>query len=298
MEWITDSELRTLLASARPPIANVGPDRDLESITSQIQPCSVDLRIEEIFLPVAKDSAVDSVLRTFRHDLKVGESVRVSTTESFELGDEFAGIVFAPVRLSRRGVVVPDIGHIDPGFRGELRMTLINMGRDTYELQKGQIVATVLLFRLNKRCAYGLGQRKGAQPYDAGLEDIRHLAPDFLNITKTARRLARGEAERLLGASGWRYAFYSVFLPIIVGIVGGFATYYFQVQRELDTFRIGMEAKVDSLVKASDVEKQALQLKTDLAQSKADVDTRLADMQRQIDELSTASLHPNRSKHP
>lgn len=168
-------------------------------------------------------------------------------------------------------------------------MTLINMGRDSCVLKQNDTVATVLLFRLGKQCQYGLDQRQGKQPYAGGLDDIKHLAPDLLNITKTTETVAT----RLLGASGWRYAFYSVFMPVLVGLIigggAGFLTYYLQVQSELETFRIGTEAKVRSLERGSDFNKQVLELQNKEVQNQVELEKRLAALQREIDNVRSAS---------
>jgi deoxycytidine triphosphate deaminase len=292
MQLLTDGELKALLASAAPPILGVKPDSPLDTVDSQIQPCSVDLRINEIYLPMPQPELGGEPRSTLQHELKVGESARVSTIEKFALANDFAAIVFAPARLSRKGIVVPDIGHIDPGFDGSLRMTLINMGRDPYELRHEDTVATVLLFKLDKKCESGLCERKGRQPYAGGLDDVRHLAPDFLNISGTTKLTAKQEAERLFGTSGWRYVLYSVFAPILIGIAVAFVGYWAQVQYGLESFKVRMEAKVDSLDKATDAQKELLHMQADYARSEAETNSRFAEMQRQIDQFSKSRAPP------
>ena len=298
MEWITDTDLKVLLGSSRPPIVGVDLTSSPNDIGAQVQPCSVDLRIDEIFLPMANPSdSLNRVAKTSEHELAVGQSVKVSTKERFDFDNRHAGILFAPARLSRRGIVVPDIGHIDPGFDKNIRLTLINMGRDPYLLKSGDVVGTVLVFRLHKECAYGLNQRQGLQPYLGGLDDIRHLSPDFLNITQTVKALAKTETERALGVSGWRYAFYSLFLPILIagaiGVLIAIATYYFQVSHDLESFRITTEAKIESLDKRSDAAKSITDLRDEYKSNQAALDQRMEAMQRQLNEVA-----PTRAKRP
>jgi len=291
MELLTDSELKELLRSDHKPIKGIDLDCDLDSIDSQIQPCSVDLRISEIFLPVKgviQDD--DSVPRTLRHQLKVGQCAKVSTIEEFDLRNNFGAILFAPARLSRRGVVVPDIGHIDPGFKGALRMTLINMGRDDYELKHTDTIATVLLFKLHRNCAVGLRDRLGTQPYASGLNDIRHLAPDLLNISQTAKAIAKQTAERALGHSGWKHAFVVYFLPIIGGLLVAFAGYYVQVGHDLERFENLTEARVESLQKALDLHREESAIQVEEAQTRASLNARLDKLQGQVDELRKGSV--------
>jgi deoxycytidine triphosphate deaminase len=241
MAFLTDSELKELLKSANPPIRGLDLSGNLDSIGSPIQPCSVDLRISEVFLPFRDEKAdVNAVRRTSHHSLGVGESVKVTTVEEFDLGNDHGALLVAPARLTRRGIIVPDVGHVDPGFRGRLRITLINMGRHPYDLRSGDSIVTVLLFRLATPVAVGLRHRTdGVQPYEKGLEDIRHLSADLLNIESRVEKLASDVARTTLGESGWRRAFFSWCLPIIIGILTALVTYYVHVESRL----AGLEAK-------------------------------------------------------
>jgi deoxycytidine triphosphate deaminase len=235
MPFLADSELKRLLQSSNPPIKGRDLPGNLDSINSQIQPCSVDLRISEVFLPFRdQESNVETVHRTSCHSLGVGESVKVTTAEGFDLNNDCGALVVAPARLTRRGLILPDIGHVDPGFHGQLRITIINMGREPYELKTGSTIVTVLLFHLSKAASVGLRQRTdGVQPYQGGLEDIRYLSADFLNIESRVKTLAGNVARTALGESGWRHAFFHWCLPIIIGILAGFATYYFRIESRL-----------------------------------------------------------------
>ena len=286
MELLTDSELKDLLKSASTPIDGVDFDCDLDSISSQIQPCSIDLRIEEIFLPVGKDVQDDAAVpRTMMHTLKVGACAKVSTIEKFDLQNNYAAILFAPARLSRRAIVVPDIGHVDPGFEGRLRLTLINMGRDDYDLKRKDTVATVLLFKLRKGCAVGLKDRAGIQPYASGLNDIRHLAPDLLNISRTAKTVAAQTAKKVLGHSGWKHAFVIYFLPILLGLALGYGGYWIQVTHDFEHFENLTEARIESLQKALELRRDQSVIQVQEAQSRASFNARLDQLQQQIDQL-------------
>lgn len=235
---IPDTELKAILKGANPPIKNLDLSGDLDRIDSPIQPCSVDLRIQEIFLPFEGDAALrqdeSAVKRTFYHQLGVGESVKVTTLEEFDLSSEYAGLIVAPARLARRGIIVPDVGHVDPGFCGKLRITLINMGRSPYELKKNEPIVTVLLFRLASPVGIGLNSRKGGGlPYEKGLDDIRHLSSDLLNIGHRASKRAEEVARSVLGDSGWRHAFFTWCLPIIIGLLTALVTYYAATESRL-----------------------------------------------------------------
>lgn len=234
MSFLIDSEIKALLKSDSPPIIDADLSGNLDSIDSQIQPCSTDLRISEIFQPCDEKMATeDSAPRMKQYDLRVGQSVKVTTIETLDLGNQYAGLFVAPARLTRKGIVLPDVGHIDPGFKGKLRITLINMGRHPHLLKHGDSVATILLSRLASACEVGLRDRSGDQPYDKGLEDIRHLSPDFLDIESRAEKIAKKVAKSAVGESGWRLLV-SYFLPIVVGLCIAGVGYYTQVGVKVD----------------------------------------------------------------
>lgn len=253
MSFLVDSEIRELLSSESPPIIGIKLLNDPDRIDSQIQPCSIDLRIKEIILPCSEEKATEDLAPRVRQcSLNVGESVKVTTIETIDLGNQYAGLFVAPARLTRKGIVLPDVGHIDPGFIGDLRITLINMGRHPHPLKHGDAVATILLYRLANPCNVGLRDRKGDQPYNKGIEDIKHLSDDFLEIHKKHREmetrlkeLARKEAEAAVGQSGWRLAFFTWFLPILVTIVltvaGTAFGYYTQVSKRVEQWESGLK---------------------------------------------------------
>jgi dCTP deaminase len=298
MEWITDSDLKHLLGSPEPPITNVDLSCAIDHVQSQIQPCSVDLRIDEIFLPVEKFTDPGAVPRKELHDLEVGQSVKVSLIEKFDFGNDLAGIIFAPARISRCGIVVPDIGHIDPGFKGDLRLTLMNMGREPYRLVKKQTVATILIFKLHKKCLYGLDQRQGPQPHDGGLIDIRHLAPDFLNISRKAKTVAQAEARRVLGKSGWVHALWTLAL-VVLPVVGGIGGAYIVEHLSLDRDVAKVTSKVESLEKAIDVQMHQSEAQFEATVDQKNLHVRIEGLQKQIDELrATAKAPPKASSKP
>jgi len=274
MTFLADSDFKRIISDGpQSPIRGADLAGSLDGIQSQIQPCSIDLRIDEILLPCEGEDVTEaSVRRTRLYGLKVGQSVRVVTQERFALPDDIGGLVFAPARLTRRGIVVPDIGHIDPGFDGPLRFTLINMGRDEHSLKAGDMVATALLFRLQAPVGRSLRDRKdGPQPYAEGITDTSHLSSDFLNIEKRIRTGAASEVRRLMGKSGWKYAFFSWCLPIVVGVLSGWLAFHLAVESRLRT--VEAETQAMQMVTNCDqrlavVEAQLGQIREGLAQGK------------------------------
>jgi dCTP deaminase len=270
VSFITDTDLDLLLSSSSPPLRGAGKFALSTSGTvenpSQVQPCSIDLRIGDVFLPSGSDS--NQLVRANEHSLGVGESIRVSTIESFSLPSDIGALLFAPARVTRRGVLVPDIGHIDPGFDGEIRLTLINVGKCAQKFSHGDVVATVLLFRLSKPVGKQFEQFPGAaEHYSRGLQDVNALSKDFLRVEERAKFCARKEARKVLGSSGWKYTFWHVFAPIVLAL----AASYFSFLALWNSRLVAAETTLGSLdrtdqmaVRLSEVEAQLREVKRTL----------------------------------
>lgn len=91
-----------------------------------IQASSVDLTIGDIFLPEtasAEDGGAEKPLT--RHNLKPGHTAVVTTFENLNFPADVAGFGFPPARVSKRGLLMTNPGHVDPGYSGHLAFTVI-----------------------------------------------------------------------------------------------------------------------------------------------------------------------------
>lgn len=293
MRILTDADLVKNLESDEPMVGNLQTQSEPTSIDSPIQPCSVDFSIAEIFLPFkkevdTKELDLDKVSRRKKHTLKVGESVKASTRESLKLDNNHCGMITIPARISRRGIIVPDVGHIDPGFEGELRLTLMNMGRDPFDLKEGDKIATILLFEIGDSVKVGLKDRQGQQPYDGGLTDISYLSADFLDIKRTVQREASKAVKRVTGESGFRWGFIRWVIPIILGFLGTFAGYYLAFEdrlTSLETETAILAREVDN----DEVARQVSVLEAELRRSNDidDLSDRLERIEQSLAEVET-----------
>ena len=115
-----------------------------------VQSASVDLRIDRIFSTTKDLSALEKprVLETGveHHSLGPGETIVVQIREEFSLSKDLGGVIFPPNRLSKKGIVMTNPGHIDPGFKGFITVCLVNVGRKSVDLKAGDAVATLLLW--------------------------------------------------------------------------------------------------------------------------------------------------------
>ena len=256
MAILSDKAILQRLANT-PPIVSEIDIASHGSISSKIQPCSVDLSIGEIQLPGTEPYEKCGNLRCSSHILTVGGCVRIFTKEELNLTGphrEIAAFVHAPARLTRRGLLMLDIAHIDSGFSGRLSFTVINVGAQNMSLNAGDLIATVLFFEVSPPVQVDYKQLKQDQTtYLGAAQDIEKLASDVLDIKKQARSVAEQvykEKDSL--KNKLIEAFLGAVIGAIIGVLGGYVGYtvWFQTQMN-DRIRENFELtrKVETLNK-------------------------------------------------
>src|SRR5260370_30622375 len=79
--------------------------------------------------------------------LKPGQKTLVATVELVELSERFLGILHIRSSLAREGIVA-SLALVDPGFRGQLTVSLYNAGDRLVSLRKGERFIQLSLLRL------------------------------------------------------------------------------------------------------------------------------------------------------
>ena len=163
--FLTDSNLIPLLSKADADVQGVRQPADWYSADSPVQPASVDLSIVRIHLPgTDKEEPGGELNPKTQHILKPGETAVIATQEEFNLPGDVLGLGFPPSRVSFQGILMTNPWHIDPGYRGPLRFTIINMGSQDYVVRKGDAIGSVLLFKLTAPAHAGWLQRHNGKP--------------------------------------------------------------------------------------------------------------------------------------
>jgi len=82
-------------------------------------------------------------------ELAPGERALVATGLAVAIPEGFAGFVQPRSGLAaRHGITIVNTpGLIDPGYRGELRVLLINLGREPYTVHAGDRIAQLIVAR-------------------------------------------------------------------------------------------------------------------------------------------------------
>ncbi|GAK46714.1 conserved protein [Tepidicaulis marinus] len=194
---------------------------------SPVQPSSIDLHVGYIYVPGTKGPCRMGGERNGHtsYELSPGHSVIVSTFERVTLSGQFGGLVFPPSRLSSKGILVANIGHIDPGHSGPLRFTIINMGaRPVSFVREKDAVGTLMLFELDSESSRplstrfaGTGEKTRDEP---NAEEIDALALYFAGIEERVREVALRQANRRVRNIAGGAFIVSLFVSVLLGYVG------------------------------------------------------------------------------
>ncbi len=78
--------------------------------------------------------------------LAAGETKAVPTGLAFEFPEEFGALVRDRSGLALKGISTL-AGVIDPGYRGELKVVMTNLGRESFEIKPGDRIAQLRIVR-------------------------------------------------------------------------------------------------------------------------------------------------------
>jgi dCTP deaminase len=106
------------------------------------QPASYDLRVSDEYL------------------LRQGACTLVPSLEWVELPIDLAANLRCRSSFARRGVIITG-GFVDPGFRGQLTLCLINMGGDDIVIRPGDRVVQMIIHEVSS----------GERPYNGRYQD-------------------------------------------------------------------------------------------------------------------------------
>lgn len=147
--FLTDAELHALLDLDPRILDGLRRGEDRYAEDAQVQPASVDLTIGSVFVPGTEEGRLGSTTHPRRTlMLESGQTALVTTRETCNLPADLGAIGFPPSQVSSQGLLMTNPGHVDPGYEGPMRFTVINMARETYPLRHGDRIVTLLLFRL------------------------------------------------------------------------------------------------------------------------------------------------------
>ena len=179
--YLCDRDLRALLPAIRFETQN--PDYPFLA-DDQIQPCSIDLRLDNVFWRQRSRGVIDlrrSKLLELspRHHwkktvLKAGESITIKpgelllgrTYEAFTIPSEYAGKLEGRSSFARMGLAVHcSADFINPGYRGRMPLELVNFGRMAIRVFPLVPICQVMLVRLSAQPERVYGERELSSKY-------------------------------------------------------------------------------------------------------------------------------------
>lgn len=153
------------------------------------QPSSYDLRIGTVFFDgrmIGKDSpnANDSVI------LLPGDVVSITTLEEVRLPKEVMATVFPINAQSRKGLMVLNPGHIDPGFEGFLTVKALNLRKVPLAILRQEKILTIIFEKLrNTTRGYSSNQPRDVRERKILTEDVESSPVDLSQVITSSTRM-------------------------------------------------------------------------------------------------------------
>lgn len=231
-----------------PPLASAT-DPEIGKWDSKIQPASFDLSVGRILLPIEDDASSDKPREESSLSLSQGETAVVETQEYLTLPRTIAAIGFPPAAVSRDGLLMTNPGHIDPGFSGRLKFTVINLGKKPIELSAGKPICTLLFFSIQQPDFAYDELAKDQKPAPASEKALlRRLSKDFLNIEERAKANADRAVRNAQMAA-----------PIITAITAAIVTFIATYLSGLNDLKVKVEG-IEKTVSVQEIKARLEQL--------------------------------------
>jgi deoxycytidine triphosphate deaminase len=249
----------------------------LHEDNSPVESCSIDLHIGDIYIPETKHKSYGGKFNPeINYTLEPGNSVLVRTDETLNMPADIGAICFAPFRYSIKGLLIVNIGHIDPGYKGKLHYTVVNLGKKEFNLNKNDVISTLLVFKLSdKTKLFGAEQFiniNGKKISKTVNDSLPYLSKTFMNFEKKAKQIVKKEIN---------YAQLTV--PILTGLVSILLTIYLNIfVFNVDKVKIAtIESNLVSVEKKIDIINQL----TDTKNNVNTINSRVSDIEKIINSL-------------
>ena len=119
-------------------------------VLGAIQPASVDLRLGSEFMKIEKKQVIRSDHRVIYNKckcdefrIKPGEFILATTIEWLELPNNIVGELSGKSSWGRRGLKIENAGFVDPGFKGNLTLEILNEGSAPVIIKKGEPICQI-----------------------------------------------------------------------------------------------------------------------------------------------------------
>jgi dCTP deaminase len=233
------------------------------------QQCSLDLHVGFIYVPESKDDDGSmSQPKIHEHSLCPGGTVLIRTREKIVLPNDVGAICFAPSSKALGGLMITNMGHVDPGYSGNLHFTVINMGKEHNDIRAiSDTVCTMILFELSEIVQpYGaedfvqVQSHQGASGIPSSVhKSLPKLARDFLDVEKRAMEAAKRVFENT--------KLWQIGVPVIGGVaVALLALFQSYINKPWENEINKANNKVVALEQKVDYEKRIISIEAKLDQ--------------------------------
>ena len=276
---------------------------DLTDSNCPIQPSSLDLHVGKIFVPPKKKFDLTKLSKNnpkavLGAKISPGHSAIIETKEEIELSEQVAAFGFPPARITQSALLMTNPGHIDPGFKGKLTFTVINLGRDDKQIDVGTIIVTLLVYKFERgSVSYSFPDRydlsKFEPPNVLRARTLNSLSPDFGNfsdrLSKASLKAVEEHSVRLDWAKLW--------LPALTGAVTAAVLWLSSLLPSIDSIAGDKEVEARVLQAESNFDNQLSTVSEDLEEIRRDLkelqsnksvldfDNRLDELQRSVIEI-------------
>ena len=218
MSVLSNVELEANLNSSSPFVTTNGSKVSRTDIQNPIEAASIRLSVGKIFQFRKMTGGVDLVETRDQVILHQGEVAFVLTNETVVLDNLHVGLVTPKSGgVAEKGILITNTGHVDPGYSGNLRYAVINMGQEDFCLRRGDVLVKIMILRLGTK----------ADP-DWSANSIRPLGHDFLNLEARAKQIAeaasRDMVAKILREWGIPTLAMSLLLSAALGVGASLAT--------------------------------------------------------------------------
>lgn len=270
MRILTDSVLEELLQQQRPLITGIERPARWNSKDSPVQPSSIDLHIGAIHVPGKTMTRKNEGSSVARHTLNAGGTAIVETKERIDFDNGHMAIGFLPDSLASLGILTTNPGHIDPGYKGPLHFTVINMGKKPYELRLNDIIATLVIFELDSPAAAGWSERN--EPVRSSVQsNLDRLSEDYMDIEHRTKKLIDN---KFLKAG-----IFVALIPLI-GIVVSLLFQIFSLQPRLEKNVSSLENRVTVLEEKNSL--PALEKRIEVLENRTSTQNQASDSKKRV----------------
>ena len=134
-------------------------------------------------------------------------------------------------------------GHIDPGYVGHLHFTLINMGKEEFALNRGDVLVSLLLFRLSQEVTSDWLGRHDYRVEEPSIQEyLDSLSPDFMDYKNKSEAIAKNQVQK----AEFSIKMWSVLTPIIVALITGAIAYLGSISK-MEKEMVELRASVGSM---------------------------------------------------